>query len=120
MKTITFSLLLILAALLSMPLSAAPYQQSDRQYERQEDHRFDNREFKRSSRQFNDSARRHINRQQISRQQAADIAQREHPGRVLGVKRKEKTYRVRTLNRRGELRETRVNARDGKVIKRRR
>ena len=94
MKTIIFPLLLTLFALLSMPLSAAPYQQSNRQFE--------------------DADRRHI-----SRQQAADIAQREHPGRVLGVKRNAKNYRVRTLNRRGELRETRINARNGKVVRRR-
>lgn len=109
MKTITFPLLLTLTTLLSMPLSAAPYQ-SERQVDRQNSYRFDNRLDKRSE---------HSERYDINRQQAADIAQREHPGRVLGVKRKEKTYRVRTLNRRGELRETRINARNGKVVKRR-
>lgn len=114
MKTIIFTLLLTLDALLSMPLSAAPYQQSDRQYGRQADHRFDQQSNGQTSRRINDSDRRNI-----SRQQAADIAQREHPGRVVGVKRKEKTYRVRTLNRRGELRETRINARNGKVVRRR-
>ena len=102
MKTILFPLLLTLTALLSMPLSAAQYQ-SERQVDRQNNHRFDSR-----SERYN-----------ISRQQAADIAQREHPGRVLGVKRNAKNYRVRTLNRRGELRETRINARNGKVVKRR-
>lgn len=96
MKTFIFPLLLTLVMLLSMPLSAAPYQKTDRQQDRQSD------------------------RSGISKQQAADIAQREHPGRVLGVKRNQKNYRVKTLNRRGELRETQIDARDGKVVRERR
>jgi len=114
MKTIILTLSLTLIALLSMPLSAAPYQQSEKQYDRKIDRQTDRRIDNQSSRRFDDS-----DRKRITRQQAADIAQREHPGRVLGVKQKSKTYRVRTLNRRGELRETRINARDGKVLRRR-
>ena len=115
MKTQLFPLLLTLSLLSGIPLPAAAVEHNDRQterrYERQPDRTVDRRS--------NNRVERQNERQDISRQQAADIAQQEHPGRVLGVKRKEKTYRVKTLNRRGELRETRVNARDGKVLRRR-
>jgi uncharacterized membrane protein YkoI len=93
-----------------MPLSAESRHHSDREFDRHRDHRFERR--------FDNRHNDHSNERFISRQQAADIAQREHPGRVLGVKRKSKTYRVKTLNRRGELREIRINARNGKVVRR--
>ncbi len=114
MKTILLPLLLMLTALLSMPLSADSRHHSDREFDRHRDHRFERRYDNRHNEHSNDRYEDHF----ISREQAVGIAQREHPGRVLGVKRKSKTYRVKTLNRRGELRETRINARNGKVVRR--
>ena len=52
----------------------------------------------------------------ISKQKAAAIAQSEHPGRVLSIKRKATSYRVKILSTDGELRIIRIDARDGKII----
>jgi uncharacterized membrane protein YkoI len=112
MKMKLFPLLITLTALLSMPLSAESRHKSER------DHHYDNRHERRSEHRSDHRFENRFSNHFISREQAADIAQREHPGRVLGVKRKSKTYRVKTLNRRGELRETRINARNGKVVRR--
>jgi uncharacterized membrane protein YkoI len=114
MKMKLFPLLITLTALLSMPLSA----ESRHKSERERDHHYDNRHERRSEHRSDHRFENRFSNHFISREQAADIAQREHPGRVLGVKRKSKTYRVKTLNRRGELRETRINARNGKVVRR--
>jgi uncharacterized membrane protein YkoI len=52
----------------------------------------------------------------ISKQQAVNIAQQVHPGRVLAVKRKGEVYRVKTLNDKGEVRIILIDANSGKVI----
>ena len=52
----------------------------------------------------------------ISKQEAVSIAKQHHAGRVLSVKRKGPAYRVKTLNKKGEVRVIRINANSGKVI----
>ena len=51
----------------------------------------------------------------ISKQQAVSIAQQASPGRVLGVKMKGSTYRVKTLSASGEVRIIVIDANSGKV-----
>lgn len=51
----------------------------------------------------------------ISKQQAVSIAQKANPGRVLSVKLKGDTYKVKTLSSSGEVRIISVNANSGKV-----
>lgn len=51
----------------------------------------------------------------ISKQQAVDIATQQHPGRVLGVKRKANVYKVKTLSEGGEVRVIDVDAKSGKI-----
>ena len=51
----------------------------------------------------------------ISEQQAVNIATQAHPGRVLGVKRKAKTYQVKTLNDNGKLHVITIDANTGKI-----
>jgi len=56
--------------------------------------------------------------QGISKQQAMEIAQQRHPGRVLAIKHKGDTYRVKILNAAGEVRTISVNTQSGKVTRR--
>jgi len=58
------------------------------------------------------------NTQGISKQQAMEIAQQRHPGRVLAIKHRGDTYRVRILNANGDVRTIIVNAQSGKVVRR--
>jgi len=51
----------------------------------------------------------------ISKQQAVKIAKQAHPGRVLGVKRKARTYQVKTLSKSGELRVINIDVNTGKI-----
>lgn len=51
----------------------------------------------------------------ISKQQAVNIATQKHPGRVLGVKRKNNIYRVKTLSKKGKVRIVKVDADSGKI-----
>lgn len=51
----------------------------------------------------------------ISKQQAVNIAQKVNPGRVLSVKLKGATYKVKTLSRNGEVRVISIDANNGKV-----
>jgi len=51
----------------------------------------------------------------ISKQQAVNIATQAHPGRVLGVKRKSKTYQEKTLSKSGKLHVINVDAKTGKI-----
>ena len=51
----------------------------------------------------------------ISKQQAVSIAQQVSPGRVLGVKMKGNTYRVKTLSKSGEVRIIVIDANSGKI-----
>ncbi|MCK5396042.1 MAG: PepSY domain-containing protein [Gammaproteobacteria bacterium] len=50
----------------------------------------------------------------ISKQQAADIATQQHPGRVLGVKRKADVYKVKILSDSGKVRVIQVDAKGKK------
>ena len=52
----------------------------------------------------------------ISKQQAMNIAQQNHPGRVLAVKQSGTAYRVKILNANGEVRIILVDAKSGKVL----
>jgi len=45
----------------------------------------------------------YADKQGISKQQAVNIAQQRHPGRVLSVKHNGNTYRVKILNASGEV-----------------
>jgi len=56
--------------------------------------------------------------QGISKQQAMEIAQQRHPGRVLAIKHSGDAYRVRILNANGEVRTIIVNTQSGKVVRR--
>jgi len=58
------------------------------------------------------------NAQGISKQQAMEIAQQRHPGRVLAIRQKGHAYRVRILNTNGDVRTIIVNAQSGKVVRR--
>jgi len=51
----------------------------------------------------------------ISKQQAANIATQQHPGRVLGIKRKEDVYRVKTLSKSGKVRVINIDAHNGNI-----
>lgn len=51
----------------------------------------------------------------ISKQQAVSIAQQQHPGRVLGVKRSGDVYRVKSLSKDGEVRIVVIDANSGRV-----
>ena len=51
----------------------------------------------------------------ISQQQAVSIAQQVNVGRVLGVKRKGNTYRVKILLKNGEVKITQVDVNSGKI-----
>lgn len=51
----------------------------------------------------------------ISKQRAVSIAQQVHPGRVLAVKMRGNTYRVKTLSSKGEVRIIVIDANSGKV-----
>lgn len=51
----------------------------------------------------------------ISQQQAVSIAQQVHPGRVLGVKQRKNTYRVKTLLGNGEVKIILIDVQSGKV-----
>ena len=51
----------------------------------------------------------------ISKEQAVNIATQAHPGRVLAVKRKAKTYQVKTLNDNGKLHVITIDANTGKI-----
>lgn len=51
----------------------------------------------------------------ISKQQAVDIATQAHPGRVLGVKRKSRTYQVKTLSESGKLHVINIDAKTGRI-----
>ena len=64
------------------------------------------------------AAKQNDHAQRISKQQAMEIAQQKHPGRVLGVKLKGQNYRVRILNSNGEVRTIIVNAQNGKMARR--
>jgi len=51
----------------------------------------------------------------ISKQQAVDIATQAHPGRVLGVKKKSKTYQVKTLSESGKLHVINIDINTGRI-----
>ena len=51
----------------------------------------------------------------ISKQQAVDIATQAYPGRVLAVKRKAKTYQVKTLSENGKLHVINIDASTGRI-----
>ena len=51
----------------------------------------------------------------ISKQEAAASAQQAYSGRVLSVKLKKSTYKVKILNSSGQVRVVRVNAKNGRV-----
>ena len=51
----------------------------------------------------------------ISKQQAVDIVKQQHPGRVLGVKRQDNVYKVKTLSEGGKVRIVNVDATSGKI-----
>ena len=51
----------------------------------------------------------------ISKQQAVDIVKQQHPGRVLGVKRKANVYKVKTLSESGKVRIINVDTMSGKI-----
>lgn len=51
----------------------------------------------------------------ISKQQAVDVVKQQHPGRVLGVKRKANVYKVKTLSESGNVRIINVDAASGKI-----
>ncbi len=52
----------------------------------------------------------------ISKQEAVSAAQQHRSGRVLSVKRNGPNFRVKTLNKKGEVRVIRIDAKSGKVI----
>jgi len=55
--------------------------------------------------------------QDIGKQQAMKIAQKNNPGRVLAIKRAGENYRVKILSSGGEVRVIRVNVNSGKVLR---
>jgi uncharacterized membrane protein YkoI len=57
----------------------------------------------------------HAEQDGISKQQAVDIVKQQHPGRVLGVKRKADVYKVKTLSESGNVRIIDVDATSGKI-----
>jgi uncharacterized membrane protein YkoI len=54
----------------------------------------------------------------ISEQQAVSIAQQQHPGKVLAVRRSGNNYRVKSLSDSGQVRIIVIDASSGKVISR--
>ncbi len=60
----------------------------------------------------------HAEEQKISKQQAINIAQQQHPGRVLSVKQKADSYLVKVLDKQGTVRVIRVKRTNGQVIRR--
>lgn len=54
--------------------------------------------------------------QAINQQQAAQIAQQAHPGRVLGVRQRGEVYKVKILNAQGEVRVIVIDANSGKIV----
>ena len=52
----------------------------------------------------------------ISKQQAVDIAMQTYPGRVLSVKRKSGVYLVKTLSENGRVQVVKIDARTGQVV----
>jgi len=64
------------------------------------------------------AAKHKVISQGISKQQAMEIAQQRHPGRVLAIRHKGHAYRVRILNSKGDVRTIIVNAQSGKVVRR--
>lgn len=52
----------------------------------------------------------------IDQQQAAQIAQQAHPGRVLGVRQRGEVYKVKILNAQGEVRVIVIDANSGKIV----
>lgn len=61
------------------------------------------------------AATNHVLAAEISQQQAADIAQNQFSGRVLSVKLSGQEYRVKLLNRKGQVRVVRVDAKSGRT-----
>lgn len=57
-----------------------------------------------------------IAEQSINQQQAAQIAQQAHPGRVLGVRQRGEVYKVKILNAQGEVRVIVIAANSGKIV----
>lgn len=51
----------------------------------------------------------------ISKQEAVEIATQSYPGRVLSVKKKSKTYKVKILSDSGKIRVIRVDTKKGKI-----
>ena len=51
----------------------------------------------------------------ISKQQAASSAQQAHHGRVLSVRLKRSVYKVKILNKNGQVRIVKVDAKTGRV-----
>ena len=51
----------------------------------------------------------------ISEQQAVSIAQQAQPGRVLGIKKKKNTYRVKMLQDNGEVKIILIDKQSGKI-----
>jgi len=64
------------------------------------------------------AARHNGQPQGISKQQAMNIAQHRHPGRVLGIKQKGQAYRVRIIDDNGEVHTLLIDAQSGEVIRR--
>lgn len=57
----------------------------------------------------------HAAPENISQQQAVSIARQAHSGRVLGVKQRGNTYRVKILLRSGDVKIIQIDARSGRV-----
>ncbi len=51
----------------------------------------------------------------ISKQEAANIATQQHPGRVLAVKKKANVYRVKIINDEGKVRIIAIDVNSGKI-----
>jgi len=51
----------------------------------------------------------------ISKQEAVEIATQSYPGRVLSVKKKSKTYKIKILSDNGKVRVIRVDTKKGKI-----
>jgi len=52
----------------------------------------------------------------ISKQEAVNIANRRHPGRILAVKRKANVYQIKTLSKSGKVQIIQVDAINGNVL----
>ena len=64
------------------------------------------------------AAKQNSKPQGISKQQAMNIAQRRHPGRVLAIKNKGQAYLVRIIDDGGEVHTLLIDAQSGEVIRR--